>query len=112
VLNFISYEGRKSNIKQKVTIPIVDLNECNRKYEQTNKIVTNNQLCAGGEMGKDSCNGDSGGPLMKYNFDGTNQFWFVAGVVSYGTIECGTGVPGVYTKVSSYMDWIKEQIKP
>jgi secreted trypsin-like serine protease len=64
-------------------------------------------------MGRDTCKGDSGGPLMKEYYDGVKQFWFVVGVVSYGPRECGSeGVPGVYTKVSSYMDWIREKIKP
>lgn len=38
--------------------------------------------------------------------------WYVMGVVSYGPAECGMdGVPGVYTRVSSYVDWINNTIE-
>ena len=43
-------------------------------------------------LGKDSCNGDSGGPLIKRT-DNTTP-WFLVGVVSFGTSKCGTGTPG------------------
>lgn len=50
--------------------------------------------------------GDSGGPLqlsfMNYNY-------YIAGVVSFGQ-SCGSKVPGVYTKVSSHIDWIEEVV--
>ena len=47
-------------------------------------------MCAGGTKGKDSCSGDSGGPLMA--IDETNPFkpyYYLAGLVSFGPIECG-----------------------
>lgn len=47
--------------------------------------------------------GDSGGPLLMQRHDGK---WTNAGVVSWG-IKCGgIGIPGVYTKVTSYLKWI------
>ncbi len=56
--------------------------------------------------GKDSCQGDSGGPLM-YN---TNETWYLSGVVSFGT-ECAlSNFPGVYTRTSAYVSWIKNKI--
>ena len=59
--------------------------------------------------GKDSCNGDSGGPLFAR--EQTDDPWIQIGLVSYGTTTCGIGVPGVYTKVSYYMDWIDGHLK-
>ena len=43
-------------------------------------------------LGKDSCSGDSGGPLIQQA--NTDTPWFLVGVVSFGTSKCGTGTPG------------------
>jgi len=49
------------------------------------------------------CNGDSGSPLTQ---NGT-----VVGIVSWGFLPCGrANAPSVYTKVSNYVDWIKERV--
>ena len=46
-------------------------------------------------IGKDSCNGDSGGPLIQKD-RGVGNPWFQVGVVSFGTSKCGAGQPGMY----------------
>ena len=61
-------------------------------------------------LGKDSCNGDSGGPLVYRQ--ASDYPWYQVGVVSFGTSQCGTGTPGVYTRVSAYMDWISKNMEP
>ena len=53
----------------------------------------------------DACGGDSGGPLLHLNSD---YSWMVVGIVSFGPSSCAREVPGVYTKVANYLDWIKE----
>lgn len=38
--------------------------------------------------------------------------YYVAGVVSYGAADCGTeNIPGVYTKVTDYLEWIVDTIR-
>lgn len=72
--------------------------------------IFDGQLCAGGEKGKDSCRGDSGGPLMQ--FSRKLQKWYAVGIVSYGPTMCGMkNQPGIYTRVPYYLDWIKEKMR-
>jgi secreted trypsin-like serine protease len=48
----------------------------------------------------------SGGPLMIC--DHFNRTWHIAGITSYG-YGCGrVEYPGVYTRVSVFMDWIEK----
>lgn len=66
-------------------------------------------ICAGySEGGKDSCNGDSGGPLKcKYKKNGRRTLLLI-GVVSFGSIPCAeAGKPGVYARVTAVRKWIE-----
>ncbi|XP_077929922.1 mannan-binding lectin serine protease 2 isoform X1 [Halichoerus grypus] len=96
-----------------VDIPIVDHQECTAAYEKHSYPggrVTENMFCAGLEGGgKDSCRGDSGGALVFQ--DNETQRWFVGGIVSWGSFNCGEANQyGVYTKVINYIPWIKNII--
>lgn len=97
----------------KVTLPIIPNAECARIYKtQLNIDVLGNQLCAGGEDGKDSCNGDSGGPLQFPQVSNGWPQYFQYGLVSYGPTLCGRpGIPGVYTEIVHYMDWILDTME-
>ncbi|XP_031619837.1 CLIP domain-containing serine protease 2-like [Contarinia nasturtii] len=88
-----------------VKLPLLDMDYCR---DQTKLPVSGKtQLCAGStNLNQDSCNGDSGGPLMQIaNSINGGPRYYITGIVSYGPIACGIA-PAVYTKVSSYMDFI------
>jgi len=101
-----------SNLKLKVSVNGVPLDQCNNVYRVHNVALGPKQLCAGGAQGFDSCRGDSGGPLMTLDStDRLNPYWYLAGVVSFGPSPCGqANWPGVYTRASSYVDWILEHM--
>lgn len=55
----------------------------------------------------DACQGDSGGPLMMR----VDTRWVQLGIVSFGN-KCGEpGYPGVYTRLSEYVEWINENTR-
>lgn len=70
-------------------------------------------ICTDGTPGKDTCQGDSGGPLTIKTSD-SKSGWALFGLTSYGPItiknplgKCAqAGVPGYYTHIAAYMDWI------
>ncbi|CAH0383608.1 unnamed protein product [Bemisia tabaci] len=98
--------GPQPAILQKVNIPVWTNQECKEKYGPAAPGgIIDTMLCAG-QTAQDSCSGDSGGPLMVE--DGT---WTQVGIVSWG-IGCGKGqYPGVYTRVTHFMPWIKKNLK-
>nr|ASN76826.1 prophenoloxidase activating factor 1 [Octodonta nipae] len=112
---FVSGWGRtltssKSAIKQKLRVPFADKSSCSRRFSSARIQLSDGQICAGGEKDKDSCRGDSGGPLMTTTRGDPSQ-WYIEGIVSFGA-NCGTfGWPGVYTKVSSYLNWISQNVR-
>ncbi|CAG4972143.1 unnamed protein product [Colias eurytheme] len=99
-----------SDVKFHVDLPYTDPNVCTKLYSIRSKpIIWDKQICAGGELGKDSCKGDSGGPLMRAD----EKTFEVVGITSFGIKQCGNqGRPSVYTKVYAYIDWIRSEVKP
>lgn len=99
-------KGNRSDIKQKLGIKVYDQERCQAKFATKKADITPKQLCAGGDFARDSCHGDSGGPLMKLY-----KVWTLEGVVSYGN-RCGLeDWPGVYTRVPAYMQWIRSSLR-
>ncbi|KAJ4435991.1 hypothetical protein ANN_18615 [Periplaneta americana] len=83
-------------ILNKVTVPVIDIEQCQTMYE-TETIFPEVNLCAGAKN-KDACQGDSGGPFICH---GTQR-----GIVSWGE-GCGQPkFPGVYTLVDPFLGWI------
>merc|ERR1711937_1085154 len=64
-------------------------------------------MCVAGDD-KDSCIGDSGGPLIRKG-SGIDRDTLV-GLVSWGRECAEDGVPGVYSRISYFYDWIVETV--
>lgn len=69
------------------------------------------QLCALDPLTMgDTCEGDSGGPLNMVLNETTRQYR-VVGITSTG-FGCGSSIPGLYTRVSAYLDFIENVAWP
>uniref|UniRef100_A0A3Q2ZK50 Zgc:100868 n=1 Tax=Kryptolebias marmoratus TaxID=37003 RepID=A0A3Q2ZK50_KRYMA len=90
-----------------VEVPVVGNRLCYCDYSSEGITITDNMICAGlTEGGKDSCQGDSGGPMVSKQ----GGRWIQAGVVSFGVGCARPNIPGVYTRVSQYQNWVNSQI--
>jgi len=110
-------KSRSSSVLQFTSLQEVEREECEAMYREAGQAgrlgplteglaVLPSQLCASGEDQTDSCSGDSGGPLMA-----RTDKWYLTGLVSFGTNECDSSLPGVYTRVSFFLDWILETLR-
>ncbi|XP_067125718.1 clotting factor B-like [Centruroides vittatus] len=108
-----SYAGRPSETLQKAVISVIPNHQCNASYSQLRasslpRGITSGFVCAGiSSGGKDACQGDSGGPLMM----ASSSTWKIIGIVSFGYQCARQGFPGVYTRVSNYLQWISDNTK-
>lgn len=110
---FLHFLGEASNVLMKVELPMAPIDQCSKVYTTQPKVsITEKQLCAGGKNNKDSCPGDSGGPLQAPAFYNDEVCYCIYGIVSFGPKFCGlNGYPGVYTNVVYYIKWILDNIK-
>uniref|UniRef100_A0A3Q1ASI9 Plasminogen n=1 Tax=Amphiprion ocellaris TaxID=80972 RepID=A0A3Q1ASI9_AMPOC len=94
-------------ILKETGFPVIENKICNRP-SYLNGRVKDHEMCAGNiEGGTDSCQGDSGGPLV---CNAQNRF-VLQGVTSWG-LGCANAMkPGVYARVSKFVDWIDRTIK-
>lgn len=94
--------GQKSDQMLYTTGTVLKDEVCRRVYGATYDSTT--MLCAGDlRGGKDSCQGDSGGPLIVRTPSGPVQI----GIVSFGVGCARAGIPGVYTRVTTQMPFIR-----
>jgi len=104
--------GQFSFIQKKVDVPLYNKDRCearlkqelSRKSQSGRRFeLTAGELCAGGEAGKDSCDGDGGAPLVCKSQSG---HWHVVGLVAWGIGCANPDVPAVYVDVYHYLDFI------
>lgn len=95
----LSEDGSLPGHLRSVRVPVVPFEMCRQTYPD---VVRGEHVCAGNEM-FDSCKGDSGGPLWERGKDVV-----LVGVVSFGYGCAAAAAPGVYTRVSKYVRWIRE----
>ncbi|KAK7066899.1 hypothetical protein SK128_027104 [Halocaridina rubra] len=98
----LSQGGSQPQNLMEVTVPTMSNTQCQSLLGAS--AITANMLCAGPTSGgKDSCQGDSGGPLTT---PGGTNYEVQIGIVSWGYGCAQPNRPGVYTRVTNYLNWI------
>ncbi|KAG7177721.1 Proclotting enzyme-like 3 [Homarus americanus] len=100
----VKHEGPVSSVLRKVSLPVWTNTDCDEAYDQP---IRDSMICAGFPGGgRDACQDDSGGPMMVQ----VNGTWTIVGLVSFGVKCAEPGIPGVYTRVNYFLDWISDNI--
>ncbi|MED5602225.1 MAG: trypsin-like serine protease [Pseudomonadota bacterium] len=91
---------------QEVQLDYVRFDTCDEAWSFS--LVEGQMLCAAelnpvNQQRQDTCQGDSGGPL----FLGEDPAPYVVGLTSFGTPDCASQRPTVYTDVSGQIDFIE-----
>uniref|UniRef100_A0A8B9K6A3 trypsin n=1 Tax=Astyanax mexicanus TaxID=7994 RepID=A0A8B9K6A3_ASTMX len=101
----VTEHGSKQLLEAKVLL--ISQKQCMAPHVHGD-VMDNGMFCAGHmKGGVDSCQGDSGGPLVCKQ----NGTYYIYGVVSWGD-ACGKkNKPGVYARVTHFLDWINEKMR-
>ncbi|KAK4874415.1 hypothetical protein RN001_013775 [Aquatica leii] len=95
-----------SQILNFVTLTTTSNTICESVYGSS---ITEGTLCCLGAPEHSTCNGDSGGPLIRVDENGRARH---VGVISFVHIQgCASGNPSGYSRTQFYGDWILNTIK-
>lgn len=93
-----SNDGRHQNILKKIDLPIVPKCQCIDEIRKTRLgerfQLHDSLICAGGELGKDTCKGDGGSALV-CPISNTDNRYYQVGMVAWG-LDCGNPIPGIF----------------
>ncbi|KAF7278849.1 hypothetical protein GWI33_007912 [Rhynchophorus ferrugineus] len=95
----LEFSGPTSDTLQMAALDVITNTYCNQLLSNT---VTTSEMCTY-TSGKDSCQSDSGGPLLWTN--SLNSRMYLVGIISHG-IGCALDSPGINTRVTSFLNWI------
>ncbi|XP_045437659.1 urokinase-type plasminogen activator [Pipistrellus kuhlii] len=87
----------------KASVELISHRQCQQPHYYGSEITTRMLCAADPEWKRDSCKGDSGGPLVCPAQDRL----VLTGIVSWGSDCAMKDKPGVYTRVSRYLSWIR-----
>ncbi|KAK4883235.1 hypothetical protein RN001_006554 [Aquatica leii] len=92
-----------SKYLQRIDLKTIDTDACKKSYTSNSTFpVTDTNICTMIRVGHGTCHGDTGGPLISYGQQ--------IGIVSW-EYTCNQNLPGVHTRVSPYLEWIKSKTK-
>ncbi|XP_052855714.1 serine protease Hayan isoform X2 [Drosophila gunungcola] len=108
----------RSKILLRASLDLVTVEKCNASFgEQPSAMralkqgVIDSLLCAADKkQQKDACQGDSGGPLILETNE-VDGVYSILAVISSG-FGCATKTPGLYTRVTSFLDYIEGIVWP
>ena len=102
-------------ILQWTSIPLLNNSYCQMRHTETSMMhpiqITDHHLCAGytsHKLNPDTCAGDDGGPLICSETNSPDNVVLVGIISEYKT--CGRYLPGLYTNVVPYLDWIHKNL--
>ncbi|XP_017489053.1 PREDICTED: serine proteinase stubble, partial [Rhagoletis zephyria] len=101
--------GPLPSVLQEVAVPVINNTICESMYRVAGFIehIPHIFICAGWKKGGyDSCEGDSGGPMVLQRED--DKRFQLGGVISWGIGCAEANQPGVYTRISEFRDWINQ----
>ncbi|RWS04695.1 Plasminogen-like protein, partial [Dinothrombium tinctorium] len=97
---------------KQAAIPIIPSDECVKMLPKMANVIEKDVICAGyKEGGHDTCENDSGGPMVIYNRD--KRRWELLGIISSASgLDCGEKYsPGFYTNVPKFSSFINDTIR-
>ena len=98
--------GFTDDRSQEVRADVMEAERCRRLYRELGVHLPDTILCVKLEAGsKEACQKDTGGGLLQLRV-GDQGAWTQVGVLTAG-IGCEEGRPRLYTRLSSYLDWIQ-----
>nr|CAH0107903.1 unnamed protein product [Daphnia galeata] len=101
----LKIKGQQPNALQQATIQVIPQATCNQFWIQSPSPVSNQHVCATA-AGKDTCSGDSGGPMIAQLTEASTT-WIQIGITSFrNRCPADKNRPSVYANVPYFRDWI------
>lgn len=105
----LSDGGKTPSKLQEVDLKVIWMKECREDFKYRKDMITSRMMCTYrlGSENQDACQGDSGGPLVRFSEE--RGRYEQVGVVSWGIGCASPEYPGIFVKLSHYLQWMMKK---